>query len=102
MSGEETSTGVQLAECFSKNPLVSEEVLDESMLGDSDNDDAKLPAVKKPPPPAPTPPKPPKKSTLRPDSVGMAVALNSHRPASAEAEEEGSTTTSSRAIQLPL
>ena len=50
------------------------------MLGDSDNDDAKPPAVKKPPLPAPTPPKPQKKSTLRPDSVGMAVALNSHRP----------------------
>ena len=82
MSDEETTTGVQLAECFSKNPLVSEEVLDEGMLRDSDNDDAKPSAVKKPPPPAPTPPKPQKKSTLRPESVRMAMALNLHQPGS--------------------
>ena len=82
MSDEETTTGVQLAERVSnKNPLVSEEVLNEGMPGDSDNDEKKPPAIEKPSPPAPTPPKPRKKnSTLRPDSAGMAVALNSHRP----------------------
>ena len=42
MSDEETTAGVQLAERVSKkNPLVSGEVLNEGMLGDSDNDDAK-------------------------------------------------------------
>ena len=81
MSDEEATTGVQLAERVSnKNPLVSEEVPAVISAGDSDNDDKKPPAVKKPPLPVPTPPRPPKKSTLRPDSVVMAVALNSHRP----------------------
>ena len=81
MSDEETTTGVQLAKRVSnKNPLVSEEVPAVISAGDSDNDDKKPPAVKKPPLPVPTPPRPPKKSTLRPDSVVMAVALNSHRP----------------------
>ena len=81
MSDEETTTGVQLAERVSnKNPLVSEEVPAMISAGDSDNDDKKPPAIKKSPPPAHTPPRPQKKSTLRPDSVGMAVALNSHRP----------------------
>ena len=81
MSDEEATTGVQLAErVFNKYPLVSGEIHNEGMLGDSDNDDAKPSAVKKPPLPAPAPPRPPKKSILRPDGVGMTVALNSHRP----------------------
>ena len=56
-SDEEVAAGVQLEPVSKENPLVSEG-----------------------PSPAPTPLKPRKKTTLRPDSVGMAVALNSHRP----------------------
>ena len=102
MSDEETTAGVQLAEHVSnKNPLVSEEILNGGMLGDSDNDDAKLPAVMKPPPPAPTPLKPQKKSTLRPDSVGMAMTLNLHQPGSRK-EATGPTFSSSPLSSLVL
>ena len=96
MSDEEATTGVQLAKRVSnKNPLVSEEVPAVISPGDSDNGDKKPPAVKKSPLPGPTPPKPQKKSILRPDSVGMAVALNSHRPG-IRMEETGITEVSTR------
>ena len=84
MSEEDTSTGIVQLERVSKtNPLTSEDIA-KGTLGDYE---LKPPASKDPTPPASTPPRPPpKKNTLRPDSVGMAVALNSHRPGTRKKE----------------
>ena len=84
MSDEETITRVQLAKT-NKNPLVSEKIRTELISpGDIDYGDTKPPGVKKPPPPAPMPP-----TQLRPDSVGMAVALNSQHYMSRRAKGGG-------------